>query len=63
MNLSNCREKKIDSWKTAIGMLKIDNQVPSEGMMRLIEMEIRGKITDDEILIHLQKKYDGAMKK
>lgn len=63
MNLSNIQKTKKEFWQTAIGMLKIDNQTPSEDMMRMIEMEIQGKITEDEILINLQKKYNGAMKK
>ena len=54
-NTSELREKNV--WEFAFGLIKIDDLVPTEFLKELANMEIEGKISTDEILDLLIKKY------
>ncbi len=45
------------SWKTALDMQKIDGYTPDEEFKSLIEKEIRGEISTEDIIQELTTKY------
>lgn len=45
------------AWNFAIGLNKVDGLYPTEDFMELIELEKRGKVTTEELLEYLNKKY------
>lgn len=56
-NIWNDKEKKIDAWEFAFGLIKMDNLEPSDFLKELSKMEIEGKINTKEILGIIIKKY------
>lgn len=50
-------KEKIDAWKFALGLAKIDNFEPSAELKEMIKMEVKGKITTAEMKERLTKKY------
>lgn len=48
---------KETAWNYALGLIEVDGLTPSEEMLKMIEMEKRGEITDDEIRERLDRKY------
>ena len=50
------------TWNYALGLIKVDGLTPSGDMLEMIEMEIRGEITTDDIIQTLKEKY-SAMRK
>lgn len=45
------------AWNYALGMIKIDGLTPSKDFLQLVEKEIKGEITPDDIKKYLDKKY------
>lgn len=45
------------AWNYALGIIKVDGLEPSEDFLKLVEQEKQGKITDDDIIKALNKKY------
>ncbi|GEM_PF-3141551 len=45
------------SWKAALDMQKIDGYTPDEEFRSLIEKEIRGEISTEDIIQELTTKY------
>ncbi len=45
------------SWKAALDMQKIDGYTPDEEFKSLIEKEIRGEISTEDIIQELTTKY------
>ena len=56
-DMLNEKEKKIDAWEFAFGLIKVDDLKPSEFLKELSSMEIDGKIDTKEILNLIIKKY------
>ena len=57
------RDEKREAWDFAVGMQAVDGHVPSEDMMEMIEKEINGEMTVDEIARELKRKYSAMGKK
>ncbi|MDW5299210.1 MAG: antitoxin VbhA family protein [Sedimentibacter sp.] len=53
----NTNSKSAKAWKTALDMQKIDEYTPSEEFKSLIEKEIRGEISTEDIITELTNKY------
>ena len=53
------RAKK-EGWDFAIGMSKVDGGEPSKELLELVEKEIRGEITMEDIKKALYEKYSKA---
>lgn len=51
-------DDKKAAWDFAIDLQAIDNRTPSDELLKLAEQEQKGNITDDDILISLNKKYE-----
>jgi len=49
-------EKQI-AWDYALGLIKIDGLTPTDEFLEMVEKEIRGEMTLDEIEASLNKKY------
>ncbi|MDR2914310.1 MAG: antitoxin VbhA family protein [Tannerella sp.] len=49
--------EKQTAWDYAIGLIKIDGLTPTREFMAMVEKEIRGEMTLDEIEASLNKKY------
>jgi len=47
----------MNEWIDAININKIDGNEPSEFLKELIELNIEGKITEEEILVKLKEYY------
>lgn len=45
------------AWNYALGIIKVDGLQPSEDFLRLVELEKQGKITNDDMLQFLNRKY------
>jgi len=43
------------SWNVALGMQKIDGFIPNKEFITLIQREIKGEITSDEIIKLIEK--------
>ncbi|MDL2273312.1 hypothetical protein LJC34_01995 [Oscillospiraceae bacterium OttesenSCG-928-G22] len=56
------KEENRNHWDCAIGMSKVDGGEPSPELLALIEKEINGEITMDDILNALNKKYKKSEK-
>lgn len=50
--------KNRTAWNFAIGLNKVAGLTPSDEFLEMVEQEIRGEITMEEILERLHKKYD-----
>lgn len=48
---------KKQAWDYATGMLRVDGLEPSRDMLEMIEKEIKGEMTTDEIRAILIEKY------
>ena len=46
-----------EAWDFAIGLNKIDRYTPSAEMLEMVEQEIRGDITTEQIVERLCEKY------
>lgn len=53
----NSRDKKRNNWDTALGINKMDNFKPDEEFKELIEKEINGEITTEDIIKLIVEKY------
>lgn len=51
---------KSEAWDYAIGMMQVDGAKPSEEFLELVEKEINGEITTDEMRKYFLKKYDKS---
>ena len=49
--------EKQTAWDYALGLIKIDGLIPTPEFMAMVEKEIRGEITLNEIELSLNKKY------
>jgi len=49
-------EKQI-AWDYALGLIKVDGLTPTPEFMAMVEKEIQGKMSLDEIEASLNKKY------
>ena len=49
--------KKKDDWDIALGIHKINNFEPDEEYNRLIEKEINGELSTEDIIKHTIEKY------
>jgi hypothetical protein len=56
-DIPNEKEKKIDAWEFAFGLIKVDDLTPSDFLRELSQMEIDGKINTEEILDLIIRKY------
>ena len=56
-NTLETRKKKQDAWDFAFGLVRIDGLEPTDFLKELAKMEVEGKITKEEILDLLIKKY------
>lgn len=57
------KEQKRKAWNFGIGMAKIDGGEPSSEFLELVEKEINGEITDEQLLGALIKKHTVKTKK
>ncbi len=57
------RDEKRTAWDFAVGLQAVDGRVPSEDMMEMIEKEIDGEMTVDDIARELKRKYSVMEKK
>ena len=48
---------KKQAWDFAIGLVQIDGIKPSDEFLKLVEQEIKGEITDNDIEKFLYEKY------
>ena len=55
-------EEKRDSWDYAIGMMQVDGVKPNQEFLDLVEKEINGEITLDEMELIILKKHDKTGK-
>lgn len=56
------KEDKRAAWDYAIGMMQVDGVKPDQEFLDLVEKEINGEITLDEIKLVLLKQYDETGK-
>ncbi|MBD5403012.1 antitoxin VbhA family protein [bacterium] len=52
------KEEKRKSWNYAIGMMQVDGVKPDAEYLELVEKEINGEITLDEMELIILKQYD-----
>lgn len=52
------KEDKRKAWNYAIGMMQVDGVKPDEEYLELVEKEINGEITLDEMELIILKKHD-----
>lgn len=57
------QEEKREAWEFAEGLIGIDNLKSSDDLNVLVEREIRGEITKEDIKVYLRKKYTAIGKK
>ncbi len=48
---------KTKAWNVALGMIKVDGLRPSKESLDLVEKEIKGEITTEDMKAILDKKY------
>ena len=48
---------KKDAWNYAIGLIKVDGLEPTEDFKKLVEKEIQGEVTTEDLKKYLDKKY------
>lgn len=51
---------KKEAWDFALGMIKVDGLEPTPEFLELVEKEIRGEISEDDILEWIKKTYGAA---
>lgn len=52
------KEEKRAAWDYAIGMMQVDGVKPDDEYLELVEKEINGEITLDEMKLIILKKHD-----
>lgn len=52
------KEDKRKAWNYAIGMMQVDGVKPNQEYLDLVEKEINGEITLDEMELLILKKHD-----
>ena len=52
------KEEKREAWDFAIGMMQVDGVKPDEEYLDLVEKEINGEITLEEMKRIILKQYD-----
>lgn len=52
------KEEKRAAWDYAIGMMQVDGVKPDDEYLELMEKEINGEITLDEMKLIILKKHD-----
>ena len=48
---------KKDAWNYAIGLIKVDGLEPIDDFKKLVEKEIKGEVTTEDLKKYLDKKY------
>lgn len=48
---------KKGAWDYAIGLIKVDGLEPTDDFKKLVEKEINGEVTTDDLKRYLDKKY------
>lgn len=48
---------KKGAWDYAIGLIKVDGLEPTDDFKELVEKEINGEVTTDDLKRYLDKKY------
>lgn len=56
------KEDKREAWDYAIGMMQVDGVKPDQEYLDLVEKEINGEITLDEMKLIILKKHDKTGK-
>ena len=56
-NDERTKEERRASWNYALGMSKLSGGEPSPEMLAMVERNINGEMTHDEIFKELHKKY------
>ena len=59
-NISDFKYKKKEAWDFAFGLIKVDDLTPSLFLKELAKMNVDGKITTNEILDLLIRKYKAS---
>lgn len=54
---NNVKVKKKEAWDIALGIHKINNFEPDEEFKKLIEKEVNGEITTEDIIKQTVEKY------
>jgi len=49
--------EKQTAWNYALGLIKVDGLTPTPEFMAMVEKEVQGKMTLNEIELSLNKKY------
>lgn len=52
------KAEKRKAWNYALGMMQVDGVKPDEEYLELVEKEINGEITIDEMELIILKQYD-----
>lgn len=53
------QEDKRAAWDFALGMIQVDGLEPSPEFVAMVEKEIRGEITEAELLDYIKETYAG----
>lgn len=49
--------EKRKAWEEAFGLIKVDGLEPTPEFKTMVEKEIRGEITDEDLLTYIKKTY------
>lgn len=55
--MNDLKNKKKDDWDVALGIHKINNFEPDEEFKKLIDKEVNGEITTEDIIKQTVEKY------
>lgn len=50
-------EEKKKAWDYAFGLIQVDGLKPTPEFKEMVEKEIRGEITDEDLLEYIRKTY------
>ena len=50
-------QEKRKAWDVALGLIKVDGLEPTAEFKDLVEKEIRGEISDEELLAYVKQRY------
>ena len=56
------KDEKREAWDFAIGMMQVDGVEPSQEYLDLVEKEINGEITLEEMKLIILKKHDKTVR-
>lgn len=57
----NAQEKeKRKAWEEAFGLIKVDGLEPTAEFKAMVEKEIHGEITDEDLLAYIKKTYAAS---